>query len=156
MIKVTILASNEYYMDWVMYLMTSIYSHIQMKLVGKVIALEKNLLWRNGQSINRKYKLQRIVKNGFHWWFNYDTNLYGNSLWCKDEELKFGLVFRGTKLGEGQLVCVEVPTVGWRNFLWIQLEESWSCMVFTLASINLSRILLWRWWFELEVDFIQR
>jgi hypothetical protein len=30
----------------------------------------------------------------------------------KDEELEFGIMFRGTKLGEGQLVCAEAPTLG--------------------------------------------
>jgi hypothetical protein len=28
---------------------------------------------------------------------------------CKDEELEFGIVFRGIKLGEGQLVYAEAP-----------------------------------------------
>jgi hypothetical protein len=56
--------------------------------------------------------------------------------------LEFGIMFRGTKLGEGQLVCAEAPTLGWRNFLWIQLEGSRSYRVFILASIKLSRILL--------------
>jgi hypothetical protein len=77
-----------------------------------------------------------------------------NSMWCKDEELEFGIVFRGTKLGEGQLVCGEAPMLEWRNFLWIQLEKFWSCMVFIVGSINLSRITLWRRWIELEVVFI--
>ena len=30
----------------------------------------------------------------------------------KDEELKPEIVIRGTKLGEGQLVCAEGPTLG--------------------------------------------
>ena len=62
MVKVMILTSNEFYMDWIMCLMITIYSHIQMKLVSKVIALEGYFLWRNGQSIKRRYKLDEIVK----------------------------------------------------------------------------------------------
>ena len=78
-------------------------------------------------------------------------------MWCKDEELEFGKAFRGTKLREGQLGCAEGPMLGQRNVLWIQLEESWSCMVFIFGKVsNFSRIILWRWWFEVDVDFIQR
>ena len=80
-----------------------------------------------------------------------------SSMWCKNEELESGIVFRGTKLGKRQLGCAEGPILGWRNVLWIQFEESWSYMVFIWAKIsNLYRIVLWRWWFELEVNFIQR
>ena len=81
-------------------------------------------------------------------WYKY----IWSSMWCKDEELEFRKAFRGTKLGEGKLGCAEEPMLGWRNFLGIQLEESWSCMVFILASINL----LWRWWHKLEMGFIHR
>jgi hypothetical protein len=150
MIKVIILTINEYYMDWDTCLMITIYSHIQIKLVDKVIVLEGNILWRNGQSINRRYKLQRMVKNEFDWWFNCDTNLYVMQGWrvgIRDSVSR-------AKLGEGQLVCAEAPMLEWRNFLWIQLEESWSCMVFIVESINLSKIILWRWWIELEAVFI--
>jgi hypothetical protein len=133
-----ILTTNKYYTDWVTCLITTLYSHIQMKLVDKVIALEGNFLWRNGQSINRRYKLQRIMKNGFHGWFNCDTKLLWSSMWCKDEGLESGIVFWGTKLGEKQWVCAEEPTLGWKKFLWIQLKKSWLCMMFKLASINLS------------------
>ena len=60
-----------------------------------------------------------------------------SSMWCKDEELESGIVFRGIKLGEGQLGCAEGPMLGWRNALWIQLEESWSYMVFILAKYQI-------------------
>ena len=58
-------------------------------------------------------------------------------MWCKDEELEFEKAFRGTKLGEGQLGCAEGPMLGRRNILWIQLEESWSRMVFILAKYQI-------------------
>ena len=60
-----------------------------------------------------------------------------SSKWCKDEELESKIVFRGTKLGEGQLGCAEGPMLGRRNILWIQLEEPWSCMVFILAKYQI-------------------
>ena len=103
--------------------------------------------------IERCYPLEKKsglwIKVGFHC----HTWSY---MWCKDEELEFGNGFLGTKLGDGQLGCAKEPMLRWQNILWIQLEESWSYIVFMFASVNHSRIILWRKWLELEVDFFQR
>ena len=80
-----------------------------------------------------------------------------SSMWCKDEGLESRIVFRGTKLGEGQSGCAEWPMLGVKK---CYLDSTWGILVMYGVHIgkvsNLSRIVLWGWWFELEVNFIQR
>ena len=59
--------------------------------------------------IHLREKMTSESEIGFHCRFKCDTSVY--EALC-DEELEFGIVFRGTKLGEGQLGCAEGPMLG--------------------------------------------